>query len=121
MTEEFWKPILIGGRKTNYEVSSLGRIRCNGSFFEIQRTRRNFIKKTPADSNGHLTVQLSADGVPNNLRVARLVGQAFCREFRPWLRPLYLDGNKANCAASNLQWVPQSAVTGIPFSKTLKK
>ena len=43
--------------------------------------------------------------------VSRLVGKAFCPEFREELRPIHINGDKTDCRASNLRWVPASAVT----------
>ena len=125
MTEEIWKPIFIANGntlRTNYEVSSLGRIRCKDTFFGIRRgpDNRNRIRKTPPDLKGHLTVSLYTNGTPHTLRVARLVGKEFCHDFAPSRRPVYLDGDKSNCAASNLKWVPQKEITGLPFSKNPK-
>ena len=43
--------------------------------------------------------------------VSRLVGRAFCPEFREDLRPVHINGDRSDCRASNLRWVPVSAVT----------
>jgi hypothetical protein len=66
-------------------------------------------------------LSLVSGGMAVQLAVARLVGAAFCPDYAPELRVIYKDGNCANCAADNLQWVPRSFVTGIPYSKTPRK
>lgn len=43
--------------------------------------------------------------------VSRLVGRAFCPDFREDLRPVHINGDRNDCRASNLRWVPISAVT----------
>lgn len=79
------------------------------------------ILKLSASANGSPVVQLRQRGVPTTLRIARLVGAAFCPDYQPELRVRFLDGNTANCAAANLTWVSRSLVTGIPYSKTPRK
>jgi len=92
-----------------YQVSDWGRV-ARGS-----KPRRLSLV------SGGMAVQLTSRGAPSSLRVAHLVGAAFCPGYRPELRVIYKDGNCTNCAAGNLQWVHRSAVTGIPYSKTPRK
>ena len=118
MTER-WKPVVINfshgfGRKveTPYEISCNGKLR--------HKFRRKNLKPN-IDIHGSLTAQIkTSDGVPLTVRISRLVGQAFCPSFKPHLRPVYRDGDKTNCSASNLKWVAQSKVTGVPYSKNPK-
>jgi hypothetical protein len=43
--------------------------------------------------------------------VSRLVGRAFCPEFREDLRPVHINGDRSDCRASNLRWVSISSIT----------
>lgn len=70
------------------------------------------------DCMGALICAVRVAGIPNNVRIARLVGEAFCPDFEPSLRPIHRDGDRSNCHACNLRWVPQSMVTGVPYSKS---
>lgn len=107
MTER-WKALKS---MPKYEVSNTGKIRM-------------VWRKTPIslskDSNGHLVFNVNIDGVQGSRRVARAVGEAFCPSYKPHLRPIYRDGDKTNCIPSNLKWVPQSKVTGHPYSRNPK-
>ena len=98
-----------------HEVSSHGRVRKQRALYNP------FLYKLVADRNGHQCIQLSHDGVPERFRVSRLVGQAFCPDFSPELRPVYLDGDKTNCRADNLKWVSVSEVTSVPYSRNPKR
>jgi hypothetical protein len=115
MKRQIWKPIVVTDHKgnpvtTTYEISNDGQVRSNGW--------RKIPKKIGSDVNGSPTFQIRCNDDAYNLRVARVVGRAFCPEFHEDLRPVHKDGNRANCAAKNLKWVPRSQVTGIPYSKT---
>jgi len=109
--KELWKTIPGFER---HEVSNHGRVRRN----LILSGHR--ICKPQFDCNGNLQVQICYRSIKNNFRVARLVGKAFCKDFDPELRPVYKDGNRANCLPSNLRWVPVAQVTGHPYSKNPK-
>ena len=106
--KEQWKT--IPGFKW-HEVSNHGRVR------KLIAMREPFYHKLVPDKHGGQTVSLSINKVPEGFRVARLVGQLFCPDFKPNLRPLHLDGNKANCRADNLKWVSVSEVTAHPYSR----
>jgi hypothetical protein len=91
----------------DYQVSDRGRIR---------RASDGFIYRLTTAPQGYRTLTLTIKRCPQTLRIARIVGAAFCPDYHRSLFPVYLDGQKANCAASNLKWVPRSAVTGSPYS-----
>lgn len=62
--------------------------------------------------SGRWVVAIRADdGCQDICQVARLVGEAFCQDFKPYLLAAHRDGNRANCAADNLMWVTRSSVT----------
>jgi hypothetical protein len=106
--KELWKPI----PKLPYrEVSNKGRVR------KIMALKKPLFYSYTKDSNGHLIIQIRSNGVPNNLRVSRLVGEAFCEDYNPELRPRFVDGDKTNCHADNLKWVTVSEITCPPYSK----
>ena len=110
--KERWKQIPgFPGR----EVSNLGRVR------RMDSLKRPIYYRTYQDAYGHVKLQIRYQNTPNSLRLARLVGAAFCPSFKPELRQVYKDGDKTNCAASNLKWVSQSKVTGSPYSRNPKR
>jgi hypothetical protein len=100
--KERWKQI---ENHETYEVSNLGRM----------RNSRGMILK-PMFVAGGLATTLCADNVKKAIRFSRAVGEAFCPGYREGLYPLYKDGDKRNCAASNLKWVPRSKVCRVPYS-----
>ncbi len=104
---ELWKTTSISKR---HEISNLGRVRM------IRKGAAPIYRKISIGAKGKLRVQIDSD----QCQVARLVGEAFCKSFKPELRPVYRDGNSLNCCASNLKWVSQSQVTGAPYSRNPK-
>lgn len=92
-----------------YEVSNTGLVR-NGKGRILCQT---FI-------SGGMSCQVRKDGYGVGLRVARAVGQAFCRGYKTTLYPLHIDGDRTNCRAENLRWVPRSEVSGTPYSRNTK-
>lgn len=104
MTEQ-WKVIAA---YPNYAVSDHGRIKRLSS-----RTcgKADFILATPSRSGqSYLAVDLCAAGGKKTFAVHRLVAEAFLGP-APFLgaEVNHLDGNKANAAASNLEWSTSSA------------
>lgn len=84
-----------------YEVGDNGRIYKNGKMiwpFETSVGRMAFAATT---DRGNVTT----------VSVSRVVGKAFCPEFKESLRAQHIDGNLSNCRPGNLRWVPASAVT----------
>jgi len=53
-------------------------------------------------------VQFNIDGTPHGLQVSRLVGAAFCPDYKSSLVAGHKDGDKSNCRASNLLWLTRS-------------
>ena len=88
------------------EISNLGRLRHS-------QTKRTVA--TWPDINGHLCSSLRFQGNQTSVRISRLVGAAFCPSYRQHLRPFYVDGNKTNCRATNLKWVPMSRLCNPPI------
>lgn len=63
---------------------------------------------------GHQCLTVFVSGVKTSFRVHRLVGQAFCPDYRPHLRPRYRDGSK-NPLAANLEWVTVATISFKPI------
>lgn len=95
-----------------YEVSNLGSIRSldyRQTYYvdgkKIERTHVGRILKQTFDGKGfYKQVMLSKDGVHKKYLVHRIVATAFVPN--PYMLPEvnHLDENKANNAASNLEW-----------------
>jgi len=79
--------------------------------------RRGHVLRQFADTYGSLKVTVDTPAYKGSATVARMVGEVFCRSFDKSLRALHRDGDKTNCRASNLKWVPVSKVARAPFSK----
>jgi hypothetical protein len=106
MKQETWKKI---EDHETYEVSDFGRLKnSRGTILKV-----GFIA-------GGLATTLCENNTMAHVRVARLVGRAFCPGYRKGLIPVYKDGDRHNCAASNLKWVPRSEIAGVPYSKNPK-
>ena len=94
--DEIWIAIISF---ENYQVSNLGR---------IKSIRNNIILKPGIDSHGYLHVSLykNGNGCTKNIHV--IVAKTFI------LNPLnlpevnHIDGNKINCAVTNLEWSTKS-------------
>lgn len=105
-----WKP--IPGFEA-YEVSDQGRIRrvATGRVLKHQKA---------ACGLGHM-VTVSVRDEKTTLRVARVVGAAFCPDFAEDRYPVYRNGNTNDYRAKNLKWVPRAEVTGVPYSVNPRK
>jgi hypothetical protein len=106
-TTEIWKNI---PSTPGYQISNLGRL----------RTKGGSLRKACKDQNGSLTVAIKIKNYQTTVRIARLVGEAFCRGYRPELRPIYRNGDRSDCRPCNLRWVPQSKVTAAPYTRTAR-
>ena len=100
-----WKP--IPGFEA-YEVSDQGQIRRVATGRVLKRQR-------PSSGAGHM-VFVSVGDVKSTLRVARVVGAAFCPDFAEDLYPVFRNGNTNDYRAKNLKWVRRAEVTGVPYS-----
>jgi hypothetical protein len=100
-TPEIWLP--VGGWEGFYGVSSLGRVR---SFPRQTATglRGGTVLKTPLDNYGRPQLNLCRPGVKKHALVQALVADAFFGPKPPGLEICHWDGNRANCAASNLRY-----------------
>jgi len=110
MKKETWKPI---PGFAPYEVSDLGNIRRGPSGRILKRQKS-------ACGIGHM-LTVSIKGEKTTLRVARIVGAAFCPDFDTEKVPAFRNGNTNDYRAKNLKWVPRSEVTGVPYSVNPRK
>jgi len=87
----------------NYEVSDQGRVRdvTTGNILDINYTRGG-------NESWFGQVILIRNGKQCKRLVNRLVAIAFCQGYFLGLEVDHKDGDKENCAASNLNWVPYS-------------
>ena len=61
----------------------------------------------PYKGRGSMTAAIRMDrDYQTTVTIVQLVGSAFCPDFRRGLYCHYKDGNKQNCAATNLRWLP---------------
>lgn len=110
MPVEEWRPVDIN---PDYEVSSLGRVRSKNRFIvsSYKGTPRDIwtlgkLMKPQPHSRGYLMIKLGK--WQRNRFIHRLVAAAFLPN--PLNKPQvnHKDGNRANNAVDNLEWVTQS-------------
>lgn len=99
---ERWLP--IPGYAGAYEVSDQGRVRSLPQTTSDGRRLKAKILKGRPQRSGHLSVNLTADGVNRNARVHRLVLLAFIGSAPAGMHALHLDGNPTNNRLDNLRW-----------------
>lgn len=108
MNGEVWKE--VPGYEGVYQISNLGRvkhleekqIRSNGRVLcEFTIPERILKPYRTGKRDGYMTVSIRK----KNLKVHRLVAEAFCPnpECKPEVN--HIDGDKSNNAANNLEWV----------------
>jgi hypothetical protein len=95
--QETWKPVL--GFEDRYQVSDLGRV----AF--VKNGVRSKPRSTPPVGRGYPMVSFAKDGKVHNVRVHRLVALAFLAKPNGKCQVNHIDGDKANNAVSNLEWV----------------
>lgn len=98
---ELWKP--IAGWEDRYSVSDLGRVRRDVGG---QGSIAGRILTTKRTSKGYRHVDLSRDDKKTRRLVHQLVAVAFLPPRpSPDHHPNHIDANKANNAATNLEWL----------------
>lgn len=95
--EIIFKPVIINGITTNYDISNYGGILIN--------RKNKFIRKWSFDKDGYLVTPLSINNHEYRCFAHRLVAKAFIPnpENKPEVN--HIDGNKQNNDVSNLEWV----------------
>lgn len=92
----------------NYQVSSQGRVRRAVPSIGHPAGR---VLRGASDNDGYLLVTLYRDGRPKVQKVHRLVAAAFIRTCPEGLQVNHRDGDKANNAVENLEYVtPQENI-----------
>lgn len=105
--EERWKPIVIDGKKTDYMVSNMAKVKRKGgeTFLKHTLNRTKYNKNERVD----YSVSLQLDGQWKQFKVHRLVAQAFIPNPKKFSDVLRRKG-KSN-SADNLYWAPRSDTT----------
>lgn len=108
-----WKPIIIDGVKTPYDVSSNG---------EVRNRKTKKLRALSLQNSGYLRVTLSiATNTTRTFTVHKLVANAFVINNSPELNTVvnHIDGNKLNNNYKNLEWttvlenVKHARLTGL--------
>lgn len=111
---ETWKPIL--GFEDRYEISNLGRVKSlpfmqryllRNGHEAFRRTAERVVAQQTINS-GYAIVHLHLGGNRYAKLVHRLVAVNFVDGFDVGREVNHKDGNKANNAASNLEWTSRS-------------
>lgn len=113
--EEVWKPIV--GYEGLYEISSLGNIAStrrkvanytkNGEkYFQI---RNGKLLSIHDDGHGYMHTKLSKNGKRYNVKVHRLVAEAFIPNPTSLREVNHKNGNKKDNRVENLEWVSPSS------------
>ena len=105
MVEE-WKA--IEGYEGLYEISNLGRVKSLGRIDRFNKKWNCRIMKPTYVGKHYQMVRLCKDGKTKNMKVHRLVAEAFVSNPDNKPQVNHIDGNKDNNCASNLEWVTNS-------------
>jgi hypothetical protein len=100
---ETWKPIV--GWEDIFEVSDQGRVR---RLCGAHGTVAGRIRKTPLSSWGYPRVNLQQNGRMQGIQVHRAVAAAFLGPCPAGKEVNHIDGNPANAALTNLEYVTSS-------------
>ena len=98
---ELWETIIVKGVKTDYEISSEGRVKNKIS---------GKILKTHINKDGYEKVDIRVNGERKSKAVHRLVAKAFVENPNPeeFTEINHIDGNKLNNNMYNLEWTNRS-------------
>lgn len=112
---EDWKTL---SNYPDYEVSSLGRVRRVTP--TTARPNGGLLKQHAHHRCGYMNVRVSTGGVPKNKLVHDLVAQEFLGVRPDGFHINHIDGDKANNAAGNLEYVTPLANVHHAYSLGLK-
>lgn len=100
---EIWRD--IADFEGLYQVSNLGRVKSKNYRHTTGQER---VLKPVKDRYGYLRVDLCKDGKVKNMKVHRLVAQAFIPNPNNWPQVNHRDEIKSNNSVENLEWVTAS-------------
>lgn len=92
--EEIWKDVV--GYEEMYKVSNLGN---------IYSVKRGKLLKSRNNHNGYLQVRLYINGKGKELKVHRIVAEAFISNYYDKPQVNHKDEDKTNNRVDNLEWV----------------
>ena len=127
---EEWRD--IQGYEGLYQVSNLGRVRSldREVYTSASSKRGSFVRsakgavmkqgKRPKDNGAYLFVILQRHGKSKAFCTHRLVAEAFIPNPDGKSQVNHIDGNKANNAVSNLEWVTPKENTAHAFAHGLR-
>ncbi len=100
---EIWKD--IPDYEGKYQVSNLGRVkslqRWSGTrFYNREYILNNYVNK----KNGYVYVYLTKNNKSKNIRVHKLVAQAFVPNVNNYKQINHINGDKTNNNSNNLEW-----------------
>lgn len=108
-----WRPVV--GYEGIYDVSIDGRVRSRARRYETRpgvfANRSARMLQPQWTTDGYLIAFLSRDGSKRELRVHRLVLEAFVGPCPEGMEGCHNDGDKTNNHVSNLRWDTRSANT----------
>ena len=108
-TNERWKP--ISGYEDNYEINTLGKIRCKYTLKCIRVGKFNLVEKflsTRINNWGYEEVRLFKEGKTSTKFIHKLLGQAFIPNEDNKLFINHKNGIKTDNQLANLEWVTHS-------------
>ena len=113
---EIWKD--IKGYEGKYQVSNLGRVkslqRWSGTkYYDREKILSSCINK----HNGYAYVYLMKNNKAKNVRVHRLVAEAFIDNPNNFPEVNHIDCNRANNNVNNLEWCTRSYNIKYSFEK----
>lgn len=112
MDNEIWKELIIYGVKTDYIISSKGRIK--------NIITNNILK--PRLNHGYLRISLKTDNGSRNFNVAILMMHAFKNKEKEDEMYLYFyDGNRLNLDIDNIDILDIETITDLENKKLFKK
>ena len=95
-----------------YEVSDKGKIR---------NAKTGRILKTYINEKGYETVTLRRNGRQQNIKVHRIVADAFCEQYYEGLDVTHVDQDRSNNEADNLEWRFRSDIARRSFRRYGRK
>lgn len=105
MKLEVWKDI---EEYPNYQVSNLGNVKSKERYTKAKDNqlvqRKEKLLKQLVDTKGYHYVRLYNDKGFKNIKVHRLVANAFVEKVKDKDCINHIDGNKSNNQSSNLEW-----------------